>query len=90
MLLPFFVVNNDLLIATPDGTQPVRSCGLLEDVLVSRLAPLSCTVEAIDAAVSLGFELVTGVLQHSLDLHLLSLLAMDIVLEILDHAMSVM
>jgi hypothetical protein len=87
LLLPFIIVQ-DFLSSGSQCTKAVRTERFLEHVLVGLLS-LACACRCVERP-TIRLELITGILQHALELNLFGLLAVDVVLELLDHTMGML
>jgi hypothetical protein len=90
LLFPLVVVklHNNFLLALPQSSQTVGSGWFLKHILIG-LLPLACTSRTL-GLVAVGLDLIASVLKHTLQFDLLGLLTMDVILELLDHAMGVL
>jgi hypothetical protein len=90
LLLPFVVVHfhDDLLLALTHCAETVRSGWFLKHILFGLLA-LVCISWNLGISAS-SLDLIASILKHALQLDLFCLLTMDVVLELLDHAVSVL
>jgi len=91
LLFPVIVIelhDDDFLLALPQRSKTVGSGRFLKDILVGLLA-LACATWGL-ALVPARLNLIASVLKHALQLNLFCLLAVDVILELLDHTVSVL
>jgi hypothetical protein len=86
LLFPLVVFYN-LVRHVAQGPKTIWSRRFLESILVT-LPSLACATRSNESAGSV--YLITGVLKHAFQLDLFSLFAMNVVLELLDHAVGVL
>jgi hypothetical protein len=91
LLLPFVVVHfhDDLLRALTHCAETVRSGWFLKHIFVGLLVALVCIAWNLGVSAS-SLDFIASILKHALQLDLFCLLTMDVVLELLDHAVSVL
>ena len=90
LFLPLVVIefHNDFLLAMPQCSKTIRSGWFLKHILVGLLA-LAGTPRTL-GLIAVGLNLVASVLKHALQFDLFGLLAVNVVLELLNHAVGVL